>query len=49
LFAATLERRGINATVRRELGSDISAACGQLRRNHTTSAQPPKKESEADV
>lgn len=31
-FAARLEKRGIRATVRRKLGSDISAACGQLRR-----------------
>ncbi len=31
-FISTLEKRGINATVRRELGSDISASCGQLRR-----------------
>ncbi len=31
-FAATLERRGIRATVRRTLGSDINASCGQLRR-----------------
>ena len=31
-FAARLGELGINATVRRELGSDISAACGQLRR-----------------
>ncbi len=30
-FAAELERRGIACTVRRELGSDINAACGQLR------------------
>lgn len=30
-FQQTLERRGIPATIRRELGSDISAACGQLR------------------
>jgi len=30
-FADTLVRAGINATVRREMGSDISAACGQLR------------------
>ena len=30
-FAAILESRGIEVTVRRELGSDISAACGQLR------------------
>ena len=31
-FAATLERRGIRATVRRTLGPDIQASCGQLRR-----------------
>ena len=31
-FAKTLERRGIRATVRRTLGSDINASCGQLRR-----------------
>lgn len=31
-FAATLERRGIRATVRRKLGADINASCGQLRR-----------------
>ena len=31
-FAAELERRGIRATVRRKLGSDINASCGQLRR-----------------
>ena len=30
-FEKTLKKRGINATVRRELGSDIDAACGQLR------------------
>lgn len=28
-----LSSLGINATVRRTLGSDIEAACGQLRRN----------------
>lgn len=32
-FQKTLERYHINATVRRELGSDINAACGQLRRD----------------
>lgn len=26
-----LKRLGINATIRREQGSDIDAACGQLR------------------
>lgn len=31
-FAETLQKRGVNATVRRELGRDIDGACGQLRR-----------------
>lgn len=31
-FKSILESRGVNATIRRELGSDISASCGQLRR-----------------
>ncbi len=31
-FARILESRGIRATVRRRLGSDINASCGQLRR-----------------
>lgn len=31
-FQETLLKLGVNATVRRRLGSDISAACGQLRR-----------------
>ncbi len=30
-FCAALERYGVNATVRRRLGSDINASCGQLR------------------
>jgi len=30
-FAAILTEKGINTTVRRSLGGDISAACGQLR------------------
>lgn len=32
-FQKWLEDAGIQATVRRELGSDISAACGQLRKS----------------
>ncbi len=32
LFKEELERMGVNATVRRKLGSDINASCGQLRR-----------------
>ena len=39
-FAAALEKRGITATVRRKLGSDVNAACGQLRRSNM------KKETE---
>ena len=31
-FQKLLEERGVNATIRRRLGTDISAACGQLRR-----------------
>ena len=32
-FLSRLEKGGINATVRRTLGADIEAACGQLRRD----------------
>jgi 23S rRNA (adenine2503-C2)-methyltransferase len=32
MFQETLVSLGVNATVRRELGSDISASCGQLRK-----------------
>ncbi|MBR3837862.1 MAG: 23S rRNA (adenine(2503)-C(2))-methyltransferase RlmN [Clostridia bacterium] len=31
-FAKELQKGGINATIRRTLGADIEAACGQLRR-----------------
>ncbi len=31
-FTNILEKKGINCTVRRTLGSDINASCGQLRR-----------------
>ncbi len=33
-FQKHLEELGINATIRRTLGSDIDAACGQLRRDY---------------
>lgn len=33
-FQEKLRRRGINVTVRRELGRDIDGACGQLRRRY---------------
>lgn len=32
-FKDALEKFGVNATIRRTLGSDINASCGQLRRN----------------
>jgi len=32
-FQKALENLGINATIRRELGADINASCGQLRNN----------------
>ena len=42
-FAAILEKKGIRATVRRTLGADINASCGQLRR-----AEGMEKEKEED-
>lgn len=33
-FMSILNSRGINTTVRRSLGSDIAASCGQLRSRH---------------
>lgn len=33
-FQQRLESRGVTVTVRRKLGSDIDASCGQLRRKH---------------
>ena len=37
-FAETLNRLGVTATVRRRLGSDVNAACGQLRRQSAENA-----------
>ena len=37
-FAEILEKNGITTTVRRTLGPDIEASCGQLRRNHAKEA-----------
>ncbi len=34
-FQNELIRNGLNATVRRSLGGDIAASCGQLRRQHS--------------
>ena len=39
LFQKTLQDAGITATVRRTLGGDIDASCGQLRRKYTKANQ----------
>ncbi len=39
-FQKKLKDMGIEATVRRELGSDINAACGQLRKKHQDEMEP---------
>lgn len=36
-FIKVLEDAGVNVTVRRRLGSDVDASCGQLRRKHQKS------------
>ena len=33
-FVEILEKNGVNVTVRRRLGSDVDASCGQLRRKN---------------
>lgn len=38
-FQNKLEKRHINATIRREMGRDIDGACGQLRRRHSTAME----------
>ena len=38
-FRDYLNSKGIVATIRRELGSDIDAACGQLRRKSLSSKE----------
>ena len=35
VFTETLEKYKINVTVRRRLGADINASCGQLRQEDT--------------
>ena len=43
-FRTLLEGLGMNATIRRRLGSDIDASCGQLRSKHVRE----KKEKEGE-
>jgi 23S rRNA (adenine2503-C2)-methyltransferase len=44
MFVATLARAGINATVRASKGSDVQAACGQLRLRHLIGEAPAPEE-----
>ena len=46
-FMKTLSDRGVNVTVRREMGTDISGACGQLRRGYTQKPENRPKEGGA--
>ena len=38
-FKIKLEKYGINVTIRREMGSDIDGACGQLRKSYIEKAE----------
>ena len=38
-FKLILEKKSINGTIRRSVGSDIDAACGQLRRKYSMNGQ----------
>ncbi|MDZ7677170.1 MAG: 23S rRNA (adenine(2503)-C(2))-methyltransferase RlmN [Acidimicrobiales bacterium] len=42
-FCEHLRSLGINATVRQNRGTDIDAACGQLRANQTTTVASPRR------
>ncbi|MCR4896818.1 MAG: 23S rRNA (adenine(2503)-C(2))-methyltransferase RlmN [Lachnospiraceae bacterium] len=42
-FQNKLEKMGINATIRRELGRDIDGACGQLRRRKAEEQRCPSE------
>ena len=45
-FQKMLEKYGINATIRREMGRDINGACGQLRRSYLEKKQVPIQEGD---
>lgn len=47
-FMDVLEKKGINATVRRTLGSDINASCGQLRRQQDQQETSDHSHSNSD-
>ena len=44
-FIKILEEDGVNVTVRRRLGSDVDASCGQLRRKMQNANKDPKPET----
>lgn len=48
-FQQILEKRGIPATVRRELGADIDAACGQLRLSRQRKSDTIEKEIDEET
>ena len=41
-FKIKLEKCGINVTIRREMGSDIDGACGQLRKSYMEKTESEK-------
>ena len=43
-FKNILEKNRINCTIRREMGSDINAACGQLRRSYVEQSKKNREE-----
>lgn len=43
-FKLILEKKSINGTIRRSVGSDIDAACGQLRRKYAVNKQEESDE-----
>jgi len=46
-FSDILARKGIAVTVRRTLGSDISASCGQLRQSRLEQTESPSRTEQA--
>ena len=47
-FQKMLEDLGVNATIRRRLGTDISAACGQLRREDAKQAEQATRQTPSE-
>ena len=45
--ATCLREGGVNATIRRTRGTDIDAACGQLRATHEIDGQPRRRSARA--